>query len=187
MYNILKAPNEVLSQQAKPIQKIDASVKKLIKDMAVTLASARDPEGIGLAAPQIGKSVQLFIIKESKDADLKVFINPVLKTPKTKLTKPKKGIKEGKKTNEVRLEGCLSLGDIWGAVTRYPTVTLSYEDENGENHTNEFSGFLATIIQHEYDHLQGILFPRRVLEQNGSLYQSKKDKKGEMVFEEMPI
>lgn len=187
MYSIVKAPNEVLSQQAKPVQKIDASIKQLVKDMAVTLSHAKDPEGIGLAAPQIGKSLQIFIIKESKEADLRVFINPVLKTSKEKLTKPKKGVKKGKKTNEVRLEGCLSLGDIWGEVTRYPTVTLSYEDEHGENHTEEFSGFYATIIQHEYDHLQGILFPRRVLEQKGSLYQSKKDEKGEVVFEEMPI
>jgi len=188
MYTIVKAPNEVLSRQAKPIQHIDASIKKLIADMAKTLASAHDPEGIGLAAPQIGKSLQLFIIKESKDAPLKVFINPVMKTTKKLSHKPKKVVKKGKKTNkEVRLEGCLSLGDIWGVVDRYPTVTLSYEDEEGGNHTKEFSGFLATIVQHEYDHLQGILFPRRVLEQKGTLYKSKTDEKGEIVFEELPL
>ncbi|MDO8461008.1 MAG: peptide deformylase, partial [bacterium] len=60
-------------------------------------------------------------------------------------------------------------------------------DENGKPHKRKFSGFIATIIQHEYDHLHGILFPKRVLEQKGKLYKSRKNKEGKDVFEEIEI
>lgn len=188
MSEIIKAPTPVLSQQAKPIKKFDESLKKLIQNMTVALENAKDPEGIGLAAPQIGVSEQVFIIKESKDAPLKIFINPHMSPLGTMEAKNKKVVKKGKKDDkDVRLEGCLSLGDIWGVVDRYKKVLLSYQDENGKQHEKEFSGFLATIVQHEYDHLQGILFPRRVLEQKGTLYKSKKDEQGEYVFDEIPL
>lgn len=188
MYEIVKAPNPVLSEKAKPVTKFDESLSKLIAEMAKTLASAKDPEGIGLAAPQIGKSLKLFIIKEDSKAPLRVFINPILEADENQTKgiekRPKKASKPSK---DFKMEGCLSLGDIWGQVKRYPKVTLTYQDETGLTMTKEFSGFYATIIQHEYDHLQGVLFPKRVLEQKGKLYRSKKDSKGEMVFEELPL
>ena len=96
--------------------------------------------------------------------------------------------KSGSKQKRVRkLEGCLSLKDIWGDVVRSPEVTLEYFDEKGKKHTKTFNGFLATIIQHEMDHLEGILFPKRVLEQKGTLYKSEKDEKGQDIFEEIKI
>lgn len=64
---------------------------------------------------------------------------------------------------------------------------MAYLDEKGVKHQEVFTGFLATIIQHEFDHLQGVLFPRRVLEQKGQLYKSVKNKKGEMEFEEISV
>jgi len=81
----------------------------------------------------------------------------------------------------------LSLVNIWGEVERSPEITLEYLDESGKSHNRKFSGFMATIIQHEVDHLNGILFPKRVLEQNGTLYQSSKNAKGEDEFEELII
>ena len=82
----------------------------------------------------------------------------------------------------------LSLQDIWGIVERHSTVTLSYLDATGKKHDKEkFTGFMATIIQHEVDHLNGILFPKRVIEQKNKLYKSSKDTKGETVFEEIAI
>ncbi|SRR6266567_2037712 len=186
MMKIVQAPRPVLSQVAKPIAKIDKEILLLIKDMEKSLLSASDPEGVGLAAPQVGKSLQLFLVKQSPDSPLQVFINPEIKSIiKQAETKPKG--KKRKNKDGVQLEGCLSLQDIWGVVRRHKEVVLSYQDEKGHKHERTFDGFLATIIQHEYDHLQGVLFPKRVLEQKNILYKSKKDKTGEMVFEEITL
>lgn len=185
MLQILKAPKPVLSSSANPVQKIDKNVQSLIKEMTESLLSAKDPEGVGLAAPQVGKSLQIFIIKESKKDPLLIFINPKLIIPKNEKLTNDGGTNSKRK--EVKLEGCLSLQDIWGIVHRYPTIELVYLDESGQKQRKKFTGFLSTIIQHEYDHLQGILFPRRVLEQKGQLYKSVKNKKGEMEFEELSI
>lgn len=182
---IVQAPNTILTTIAKPVTKFDKNLDRLIAEMKTTLESASDPEGIGLAAPQVGKSLQLFIIKESKKSPLSVFINPsFIVSEDAKLTNEEK---VDKKDVGVKLEGCLSLQDIWGVVKRYKKISLTYQDENGEKHTKTFNGFFATIIQHEYDHLQGILFPRRVIEQKQKLYKSSYDKKGEMEFEEINV
>lgn len=180
MLQILKAPDPVLSQKAKPIGNIDKGVIKLIEQMKVSLASAKDPIGVGLAAPQIGKSLEIFIAKPSIKSPVYTFINPKI----VNKTGTEKSLKEEK---IAKLEGCLSLPDIWGDVKRPSEITLEFRDEFGKTHRKKFKGFLATIIQHEYDHLNGILFPKRVLEQKGTLYKSEKDEKGEDVFEELKI
>ena len=182
MLKIVQAPESVLSTKAKPVKTIDKNIKQLLKDMQEALASAHDPEGVGLAAPQVGKSLQIFLIKESPTSPLYTFINPKIEAfidhPKTKTTKKKKS---------VQLEGCLSLKDVWGVVSRHHGVKLTYMDEHEEKHTKTFDGFFATIIQHEFDHLQGLLFPKRVIEQQNKLYHSYKNAKGETEFEEMSI
>lgn len=177
---IIQAPNEVLSKNAPEVKKIDKKIVNLINEMKITLEQTFDPEGVGLAAPQVNKSLQIFIIKESKKVPFKVFINPKLKIIKeTKLLKKTK--------EETQLEGCLSLKDIWGEVKREQKVELRWLNENGENKNEIFTGFLATIIQHEYDHLQGMLFPKRVLEQNNKLYKLKRSKNNKEIFEEILI
>lgn len=187
MLKIVQSPNKVLSEQAKPIASIDKSVKHLLKDMEETLLHATDPEGVGLAAPQVGKSVQIFIIKQSSRSPILTFINPVIEdffdAPKTE----EKAAAKKEKKKGVQLEGCLSIQDIWGVVKRKHGVTLSYMDENGDKHTRKFEGFMATIIQHEFDHLQGMLFPKRVIEQANQLYKAHKTPKGEMEFEEISL
>lgn len=188
MLPILSAPNPVLSQKAAPIKKVSKEIRHLIEEMKETLVNTTDPEGVGLAAPQIGKSLQLFIVKETPDAPFYTFINPQITvlTPlnvKKKPTKKKKTDRDG-----VKLEGCLSLPHIWGTVERAPKVKVSYLDEDGNQYKNKvYGGFFATILQHEYDHLQGILFPKLVVEQNGNLYRSKKDDKSEDVFEPIEL
>lgn len=184
---IVTAPNPILSEQAKPVGKITPQILKLIKDMKVTLTQASDPEGVGLAAPQVGQSYQIFIAKPTPKSNTLVFINPeiVEMSPPSQAFTKKRKIK-GKKEVQ-KLEGCLSLKDIWGTVRRSPKLTLKYLDEKGVVQTKEFKDFLATIIQHEYDHLNGVLFPKRVLEQKGKLYKSSKDEEGEDVFEELNI
>ncbi len=180
MLEIIKAPNTVLSQKAKRIVKVDKAVVRLIAEMTEAMEAATDPIGVGLAAPQVGKSLRLFIAKPSKKSKVLVFINP-------KVTKKTKKEKSSKKDEHKKLEGCLSLLNIWGEVERFDIIWVSYLDEAGKKHNRKFDGFLATILQHEIDHLDGILFPKRVLEQKGTLYKSEKDEKGEDVFEEIKI
>lgn len=186
MLDIVKAPNPVLSQKAKKIAKTDKAVLKLISEMEEALLAATDPIGVGLAAPQVGKSLQLFIAKPTQKSKILVFINPHIEKFEDKVDVKSKSAK-GRSSSGRKLEGCLSLKDIWGEVARFDSVWLSYFDETGRNHHRRFDGFLATIIQHEIDHLDGILFPKRVLEQKGTLYKSEKDEKGQDVFEEIKI
>src|SRR5690348_10256001 len=150
---IVQAPDIVLSSVAKEIPTINQAILDLIEEMKVTLVTTTDPEGVGLAAPQVGKSLQLFIIKPTKESPFSIFINP-----KVTLLGEKE-VKDMPKKNS-RLEGCLSLKDIWGTVKRTSKVRVSYIDEHGKPHEKTFGGFFAVILQHEYDHLQGILFPR---------------------------
>lgn len=180
MLEILNAPNTVLSTKALPIEKVDSSVRKLIAEMTKSMEAATDPVGVGLAAPQVGVGLALFITKPTPKSKVGVFINPKIvesapMPPKPKIKKPKK------------LEGCLSLKDIWGEVERFPKVTMQFIDEKGAEHTKTFTGFMSTIVQHEVDHLEGILFPKRVLEQKGILYHSKKDEDGNDEFVEIKI
>jgi peptide deformylase len=187
MLPIVQAPHPALSKPARRIGKVDKTILDLIKEMTFTLENTRDPEGVGLAAPQVAQSLQLFIIKESPKSPLLVFINPEIKSLSKEQHEEKDETKgKRKKDSGVKLEGCLSLKDIWGIVHRAETVTLSYMDETGTQQEKTFNGFLATIIQHECDHLQGTLFPKRVLEQNGKMYKSI-DEDGETVFEEISI
>jgi len=195
MLKIVQAPSSVLSEKAKPVVTIDKYIKTLLKEMDATLLNASDPEGVGLAAPQVGKSLQIFLVRQSPKSPLLTFINPEIESffetdeaqeaqQSEKTTKAKRKAKIKK---SVQLEGCLSLQDIWGVVKRHYGVVLSYQDETGEKHTKKFVGFLATIVQHEYDHLQGDLFTKRVLEQKNQLYHSIKNTKGETEFEEIEL
>ncbi len=183
MIKIVQAPHDVLNKEAASVEKVDKSIKKLLSEMEDTLIKAKDPEGVGLAAPQVNKSVQIFIVRESPQSPILTFINPVIEE---RFDAPNP-VKKVKHEASVQLEGCLSLKDVWGVVTRKHGVVLSYQDEHGKPHKKTFDGFLATIIQHEVDHLHGILFPKRVLEQNGQLYHSMTNSKGELEFEEIGI
>jgi peptide deformylase len=179
MLKIITAPNVVLSTKAKPVAKVDKDILVLIKQMEEALNFATDPIGVGLAAPQVNKGLAIFIAKPTDKAKIQVFINPEI--TKIEETTGKK------KSKSKKLEGCLSLKDIWGEVERANAVWLEYMDETGKQHHKKFAGFVATIVQHEVDHLNGILFPKRVLEQKGILYESKKNSKGEDIFEELTI
>jgi len=197
MLKIVQAPNPVLYQPTRPVNRVDKAIHNLLKQMEETLIHASDPEGVGLAAPQVGKSLQIFIVKQTPKSPTLTFINPVIEetfespsekeSGATQSEKTSKAKKKAKIKKSVQLEGCLSLKDIWGVVKRSYGVVLTYQDEAGVKHTKKFEGFIATIIQHEVDHLQGALFPKRVLEQNNQLYQSRKNDQGELEFEEIEI
>lgn len=205
MLKIVIAPNPILSQSAKPctvrygakpVARVDSAILNLIEEMKKALMSAKDPEGVGLAAPQVGRSLCIFITKPSPKSDIQVFINPSIaqkhaeQNAETRGSNIQRSSASGSakfRDSHTKLEGCLSLPNIWGEVIREPQTTISYLDEKGNTHTRKFKGLFATIIQHEIDHLNGILFPKRVLEQKGILYKSRKDEKNEDVFEEIEI
>ena len=195
MLKIIISPNPILAQKAKRVAKIVKATLTLIEEMRQALLAAKDPEGVGLAAPQVGKSLQIFLAKPTPKSPIQVFINPVITQSKAEYhTKQHRKIQRSSAYSSAKisdsskkLEGCLSLPNIWGNVNRSLMIVVSYTDEKGGSHKHKFSGLLATIIQHEIDHLNGILFPKRVLEQKGKLYKSHKDEKGQDVFEEIEI
>lgn len=187
MLKIVTAPNPALSAVAKPVSRVDASVIKIIEEMKRTLDATSDPKGVGLAAPQVGRSLRIFIAKPTDKSKVLVFINPEITEKSSEVDYVKRPKKDASKKASKKLEGCLSLPTIWGPVLRASSLTLSYLDEQGKRHEQKFSNFLATIIQHETDHLDGILFPKRVLEQKGTLYKSHKNEKNEDEFEEIEI
>ncbi|MCL5113831.1 MAG: peptide deformylase [Patescibacteria group bacterium] len=183
MLKIVTAPNHILSQKAKDVLKIDKSILGFIEEMREALALARDPEGVGLAAPQVGKSLAIFIAKPSQKSPILTFINPKI-VLSVEYQSPSR---KGSSMRHAKLEGCLSLPNIWGQVKRSPELTLSFLDEKGKSHIKKYKSFMAIIAQHEIDHLNGILFTKRVLEQKSKLYKSYRDEEGEDVFEELEV
>ena len=187
MLKIVTAPNSVLSYIAKHVPRINAGVVGLVEEMKKILARTTDPKGVGLAAPQVGKPLRIFIAKPTDKSNFMVFINPEIIAQSSQVDYVKRPKNDVSEKASKKLEGCLSLPAIWGPVLRSSSITISYLDEHGKSHKKQFSNFLATIVQHEIDHLNGILFPKRVLEQKGKLYKSHKNEKGEDVFEEIDI
>ncbi len=167
---IVTVPNQVLSSPTKPVEKIDGNIKKIVVDMEKVLIAQDDPPGVGLAANQVGLNLSIFIIRPSEKSKTKVFINPkILQTTPYNLPPKQKGRKK------VKLEGCLSIPRIWGPVKRTERVLLKYQDLTGKEYEKWFSGFEATIIQHEMDHLNGVVFTQRAIEQKGQLYREEGD------------
>jgi peptide deformylase len=182
MKSIVRAPNRVLTNPAQTVCIFDKKLANLIDEMERILLSTRRPKGVGLAAPQIGEPYRIFITKPTTKSKIRVFINPeILTVNYTQSDDPAEKKESGK------LEGCLSIPDIWGHVDRAREVTLRYQDITGEKHEETITGFFATIIQHETDHTNGILFSQRVAEQKGKFFRSSTDKDGKDVLEEITI
>lgn len=181
MTKVLTAPHPTLSQKSQPISKVDKKILKIIEEMKQALLAQKNPQGVGLAASQIGYLWRIFITKPAPKSSISVFLNPEVSWKSPKLT-------DGVPERPNPLEGCLSLPGIWGRVKRHQSLKLRYQTPDGKTRHQKFSGFLATIIQHEMDHLDGHLFPQRVLAQKGKLYKSVgKDKEGKKKFEEIEI
>lgn len=187
MYKIVTTPNEILTVVAKPVSTFDKNLKKMLSDMEVTLAHTSDPVGVGLAAPQVGVSLQIFLARPTEKAPTLHFINPIIEEVSGIDLPAGRQAKQEKDEDKKILEGCLSIPNIWGHVTRSQKVVLSYQDAEGKKYTNTYTGFMATIIQHEVDHLNGVLFTKHVLAQKEKLYRSSKNKDGEEEFEEIHI
>ena len=173
MLKIVTVPANVLSQSTKPVIKIDDKIKKIVFDMEKILVAQNDPPGVGLAANQVGLDLSIFIIKTSEKAKIKVFINPrIIKLVNSLTRKPSN--KKARK-QKIKLEGCLSIPRIWGPVKRAGRIFLNYQDLTGKKYLKWFSGFEAIIIQHEVDHLNGIVFTQRAVEQKGQLFKEENE------------
>ena len=146
----------VLRKVGKEIDKEYPQLEKLIADMKETMYNA---QGVGLAAPQIGKDIRLFLIDASPfadDEDLSEEDRKVLETFNRVFINAKIIKEEGDEW--AFNEGCLSIPDVREDVFRQETITIEYQDENFEKHTEVLGGLAARVFQHEYDHIDGILF-----------------------------
>ncbi|OGK39138.1 peptide deformylase [Candidatus Roizmanbacteria bacterium RIFCSPHIGHO2_12_FULL_44_10] len=169
--DIITVPDVVLNTPTKPVAVIDKKIKRIVRDMIHTLELQKDPEGVGLAANQVGLPYSLFIMKPTKKAVAIVCINPQImeiEVGAEPVEKPKQDPEEKEKE---KLEGCLSIPNIWGRVNRTKRVKLRYSDLDGKTHEDWFRSFHAIIIQHEMDHLSGVVFTQRVLEQGNKMYK----------------
>lgn len=186
---IITAPHPTLRLVANRVEKFDKRLLKFVARLEQQLLSKKNPEGVGLAAPQVNKAWQIFTMRhvqqpqdqpdqhrekkqnlEKNQDQLTTFINPVIiehSKNKTLLKAPE------------HFEGCLSIPEIYGPVPRWDWVTVKYQSFNKagkvEEKTEKYQGFLARIIQHEYDHLQGVLFTDHLLEQDLPAYIMEKD------------
>jgi len=159
---IIYVKDPKLREISKPVTQMDKKVRSIISDLKETLLIQKDPTGVGLAAPQIGKNLRIFAIKP-KDT-ISVIINPEILYVSEKP-------KIHDKKEEKLMEGCLSLPNFYGPLSRPGLVKINYLNEKGEKETKLFEGFDAQVVQHELDHLQGILFIDRLIEQKKPLYE----------------
>jgi len=152
-------PDPVLRKETEAITSFDETLKQLIADMGETMY---DAPGIGLAAPQVGKSLQLIVVDITKDSESEkefmAMINPQIVDH------------EGKQIDE---EGCLSLPELTSNVNRYKKITVKYQDAEGNPKELTTEDRFAVVLQHEIDHLNGVLFLDHLSTLKKSLYKKK--------------
>jgi len=143
--NIVKDGDELLRKKSRPVETITPRIEALIGDMIETMRKAN---GVGLAAVQVGVLRRLVVI-ETEEGNPRCFINPVI---------------TDRKGSETKLEGCLSVPEVWGSVERPTEITITYKDEKGVEHTTVETDLAARCLCHECDHLEGILFKDKATE-----------------------
>lgn len=162
--------NPILKKKTEPIKNIDSKINKLIDDMFETMYEA---EGVGLAANQVGQGISLIVIDTAPNTEAKhyppiVLINPIITS---------------RSDEEIEFqEGCLSVPGIHEYVKRPEAIEVKFLDKNGKENVIEANDYLARVVQHEYDHLKGILFFERFSPLRRTLVKSKlkKIQRGQM-------
>ncbi|MDO5561716.1 MAG: peptide deformylase [bacterium] len=168
MMKIITAPNVVLRQVSTPVNTQERHLQRLLDQLQQTLSHS--DIGVGLAAPQIGVNLRVLALKLTPANQVVCYLNPQITQTSTDKTLRSR---EQKKDD---LEGCLSLPKIYAPVPRYEWINVTYQQlENGKlvDKSERFSQFAARVFQHEYDHLDGILFLDRALDAGTSLYYEK--------------
>lgn len=190
---VVKAPDLKLRVKTKPVKKINAALKNTLSEMIKLTKTFKDPEGVGLAATQVGLD-QSFFVARLHDSKRIPPSNPTQRTDRWKnygqefvaVINPK--ILSYSKPTKTYFEGCLSIPNIWGEVKRHTSIKVNYQDITSHQVSKTLKGIPAWIFQHEVDHLNGILFSERVLEQKGKFFKfTGKDKTGQDCFEEITL
>lgn len=171
---IVTVPHEILRKQSIDVELVK-EVLMFTSDLEDTLKKKSNPKGVGLSAPQIGKNWNIFttyLPKPQKDPEstafITTFINPViLETSDTKTFGPD--------PKSPYLEGCLSIPFLYGPVPRFEWIRIGYTTAKGKYVEEVFEDFHARVVQHEYDHLKGILFTDYTLEYDLPLYEYRKN------------
>lgn len=167
---IITVPEPALRQKAQPIVRVDKKIARFLTDLKQTLIAKNDPPGVGLAANQVNKLWQAIAVmpvsERGKIVPVEILINP-------QITKHSRQQSLGAKPADPDLEGCLSIPRIYGPVARYNWIEVDYQVWDGQQLINahqKFTDFAARIVQHELDHLQGILFTDHLLAQRREFY-----------------
>lgn len=142
---IVTYPNEILEIECRKVTEFDKKLRKFLDDMYDTMIAA---DGVGLAAPQVGKDIAVAIVDIGDETGTIEMVNPeVLEV----------------RGEQIDLEGCLSFPNLYGEVSRPEYVKVTFQDRKGRNLLVEAEGFLARAILHEIDHLHGVLFTSKVI------------------------
>jgi len=150
----------VLKKRASEISKDTPKLEETISNMYESMYGAH---GVGLAAPQVGLSIRLFLVDTSPFADDDEYsVEEQEKLKRFKRTFINAKIIEETGEEWAFNEGCLSIPNVREEVLRQPVIKLEYQDENFKSHTETFDGLIARVIQHEYDHIEGVLFTDKV-------------------------
>ncbi len=177
---ILTVPNPILRQKSVSVKKIDPEIKNLVARAVQFLKTGAEGKqmGLGLSAPQVGQLLRIIIVWSKSSRRFLPMINPkiIWHSKRSRL-----GVPESKNP----YEGCLSVPNIWGKVRRHSVIKVLYQTPANQRVIRKFRGLTGVVIQHEIDHLEGILFIDRILEQKGRLYKLEKDKEGKDVFVEV--
>lgn len=179
MAKIITIPNPLLRQKSVEV-KIDLATVDLVAKLKETLIEKEGIKGVGLSAVQIGVPKKVFSAYSKPSRMFLTFINPEIIWYSKELTD---GIPESKN----KYEGCLSVPNYWSIIKRSLSIKIRYQTLSGKKQVRQFSGFTATVIQHEYDHLEGILFIDRALEQKSKIYQLEKDENNKEYLKEVKL
>ncbi len=164
LLKICKYPDPVLKKMAEPVEDINEEIKMILRDMAETMYANA---GVGLAAPQVGRSLRLIVLDTQQ---------PDEESGLLKLINPRITEKQGKKKGE---EGCLSCPGLVTEVGRFETVTVTARLPDGSDTEIAAEGILSTALQHEIDHLDGILLVDRLSSLRRGLYYKRRIKENE--------
>ena len=148
-FEVVLFPDPILRKETRPVTRFDAALREVAEGMLARMFESR---GVGLAAPQVGLGERLFVLNPEGDPEhpelSRVLVNPVITA------------RHGKRVKHE--EGCLSLPQIYAVIERPERCTVEFQELDGTRKVEEFDGFLARIVQHEYDHLEGVLIVDRM-------------------------
>ncbi len=156
---IVTLPDPVLRKKARPINKIDEDLQRLIDDMVDTM---RDAPGVGLAAPQVGVSERLIVVEYADQPEVVEGAKPEEVKPKLYVMINPEIVKTSEET-VMGVEGCLSIPGLVGEVERFAKIQVKGLNRRGQPMKVKAEGWLARIFQHEIDHINGIVFPDRAV------------------------